>query len=74
MTAYFADRLLSPRGVPVATASLPMPPATHRVPIAVSAMVIGVLRAMSEWLFLLWMVTAIALFVLIAAGGAGLLS
>jgi hypothetical protein len=36
-------------------------------------MVTAVLRAISEWVFLLSMVTAIALFVLIAAGASGLL-
>ena len=73
MTVFFADRLLSPRGVPAAATSLPTPPATHPGPIAVFALVTTVLRAISEWVFLLSMVTAIALFVLIAAGASGLL-
>ena len=73
MTAFFADRLSSPRGVPAAATSLPRPPATHPGPIAVFAMVTAGLRAISEWVFLLSMVTAIALFVLIAAGASGLL-
>ena len=73
MTAFFVDRLLSPRGVPAAAISLPTPPAIHSVPIAIFAMVTTVLRAIGEWVFLLWMVTAIALFVLIVAGASGLL-
>jgi len=74
MTAFFADRLLSLRGVSAAATSLPRPrPATHPGPSAVFALVTSVLRAIGEWVFLFSMVTAIALFVLIAAGASGLL-
>jgi hypothetical protein len=73
MTAFFADRLLNPREVPAAATSLPTPPATRPGSITVFALLTTVLRAISEWVFLLSMIPAIALFVLIAAGASGLL-
>ena len=71
MAAFLTD--LSPRTAPAVAAFPPAPRASHPGPIAVFAMVGTALRAIGEWVFLFWMVTAIAFFVLIVAGAAGLL-
>ena len=72
MAAFLTD--LSPLTAPAAAAFPPSPGASHPRPIAAFAMVGTVLRAIGERVFLLWMVTAIAFFILIVAGAAGLVS
>jgi hypothetical protein len=73
MAVFLTDRPLSPRTVP-AVAALPPSSGVIRHPsLEHFAAVTSVLRAIGEWLLLLWMLAVMMFFALIGAGAAGLL-